>query len=677
MSLKRDSSHLSSPSSHDSILAQKAKRVKVEFNDNVDVRVMDDYDSKPFELVREEVRSAIEGHLRPSDTKDDTVYEQLRQVFASAAVGADDSPSRRRDVRTDEKPSSVLLKKYVVALLGRVRDLKECPRLVYSILDINWFGREESFVLQYRRFLGALGSAIPGFVKAIMERIVRHFTELPSSLGRVPGDPTISRRQMLDRLHSVLEYLLRLIPSASGDLAVVLRSEFPNHRTATRRAYISYVTNLFKIAAFTPELKGDILTLTLERIVKIDVEVQEELDDLEEDVDEGIMGGPGKTSSCLEDEDDDSNDSDAESTSSTELSTSLEQQRLEALRDTVAKLDAVLDLLFDHYTTTFTSGNKFESLDSFDHLLSQFSTFVMPTYRSRHTQFLVFHFAQVDRMLTERFVGHCVQIILGRNIPSNTAISAAAYLASFIARGARVPKYLVREVVMILTEHLSQLRRAYELTCRGPDLGRYSVYYAISQAILYIFCFRWRDLIKVSAYDDAIDLDDYDVFASGEPAWVPGFKENLNQSIYTRLNPLKVCSPTIVHQFAAIASHLRFMFVYPLLEMNKKIRLSSYRSYPTTGSVSAGRRETALSAKAGEEHHQLDAFFPFDPYQLSKSKRWLQGDYNEWKGVPGMKQADDDDDEDDDDDDGSEVDSDEDEGASDEDDVEEVGSQSS
>ena len=32
----------------------------------------------------------------------------------------------------------------------------------------------------------------------------------------------------------------------------------------------------------------------------------------------------------------------------------------------------------------------------------------------------------------------------------------------------------------------------------------------------------------------------------------------------------------------------------------------------------------------------LDGFFPFDPYHLPLSKRWLGGDYREWTGVPGL-----------------------------------------
>src|ERR1700712_1353513 len=79
--LKRDASHLSSPSASDSLTSGQNKRLKVAFDDNVDVRIMDDWTSKPLDLVKEEVRSAIDGHRRSGDEKDDTGYEQLRMTF--------------------------------------------------------------------------------------------------------------------------------------------------------------------------------------------------------------------------------------------------------------------------------------------------------------------------------------------------------------------------------------------------------------------------------------------------------------------------------------------------------------------------------------------------------------------------------------------------------------------
>lgn len=468
---------------------------------------------------------------------------------------------------------------------------------------------------------------------------------------------------MMDRLHNALRYLLRLIPSASSSLAETLRSTFPNHHTATRQAYIGYVKNSLKMIEYAPELKAEILTLITERLVKIDVEVQEEIEDLEEEVEERIVLG-GKSLQTHPEESDDEDDSDAESVSSSEMSVTPEEHHLRALRDTVAKLDDVLDLLFAHYSPLFAHGKVFEVNDTFEHLMSQFSTFVLPTYRSRHTQFLIFHFAQFSQSYAERFALALARMAFGRSSASHGSISAAAYLASFIARGARVSGSLIRETFHLLAGHLNALRDTYEPACRGPDLSRYSTFYATAQAMLYIFCFRWRDFIVTS---DDTDLDNYDIYDQGEPDWMPGIKETLTRAIYSKLNPLKVCSPPIVGQFAAIANHLRFMYVIPLLETNKRLRLSSYRSLASMtigiGGISemgASKRENTLTNQSGESHHQLDAFFPFDPYQLPKSKKWLEGDYMVWKAVPGMEEDDEDeedssDEEEDEEDDDEEV----------------------
>ena len=45
-------------------------------------------------------------------------------------------------------------------------------------------------------------------------------------------------------------------------------------------------------------------------------------------------------------------------------------------------------------------------------------------------------------------------------------------------------------------------------------------------------------------------------------------------------------------------------------------------------------RETGYSAR--EDWYQLDPYFPFDPYHLPVSKKWIEGDYIDWKNIPGL-----------------------------------------
>lgn len=180
--LKRDNSHLSSPSTLDPLVSNQSKRLKVAFDDNVDIRILDDWTSKPLDLVREEVRSGLDGHHRTGDERDDTGYDQLRMIFVSAGQ---DGQAHEADGSALDKPSTALLKKYMLALNGRVSELKGCVKLVMSILDVSWIGRDEGFVALYVRFLGALGVAVPGYMRSILDRIVRHlvgckpFTPLP------------------------------------------------------------------------------------------------------------------------------------------------------------------------------------------------------------------------------------------------------------------------------------------------------------------------------------------------------------------------------------------------------------------------------------------------------------------------------------------------------------------
>jgi RNA polymerase I-specific transcription initiation factor RRN3 len=197
-----------------------------------------------------------------------------------------------------------------------------------------------------------------------------------------------------------------------------------------------------------------------------------------------------------------------------------------------------------------------------------------------------------------------------------------------------------------LLTHLNKLRATFENGCRGPDLRRYGPFYSTAQAIIYIFCFRWRDLTTA-----AIDGDSPEQVEELEPSQVtfpPNIKEILHKSIYSRLNPLKICSPGIVTEFARISHHFQLLYVYPLLETNKRLRVSAFRSIAslTNANFSSVERDVRAGDHLG---YQMDAYFPFDPYQLPRSRRWVEGDYVEWRGVPGLHEDDNSDSEADDD----------------------------
>ncbi|KAF1949412.1 RNA polymerase I-specific transcription initiation factor RRN3 [Byssothecium circinans] len=587
------------------ITSAQTKRRRVTFDPDVDVHIVDP-NGKSLELVGEEVRRALEKR----EGGDNTAYDQLRSLFTV-------KPTSSRAVLSGQ------LQKYLIALTNNVPLLdNKCKGLVHAIIDCHWATRNEQFVRTYRNFIRSLLSMQPGFASSFLAMLVEMFIEQPSPAMRQQDDPTIERVRIQSRIHDVIKAIVRQNPMSSTYLGSILSSNFP-FPTDTAKAHVHYIRNILKVSEYCPELKGEILSLIMDKVVKIDVQIQADLEELDDDVEDRLID---------DDIEEDEDESDNESISSEE-SLDTEEKHIKELKESVTKLDNIMDILFSHYDSVLASGNRFEIDDSFESLLSQFASIILPTYRSRHTQFLLFHYSQTSSDLIERFAGCCAHLAFDRGKPEIARISAAAYLASYTARGAHISKEVVRDVFDLLCHQLEDLRITQEPNCKGPDLRRYSSYYAIAQALLYAYCFRWRDLIVTP--DDTLPTDEDIIYHEGDFEWHASIQSTLRRNIFSKLNPLKICSPAIVQQFASIAHHLRFLYVFPLMETNKRVRLSRAVGAYSDG---IGVRDTALTMKKGEEGFLMDAYFPFDPYMLTRSKKWVQGDYNEWKAIPGMRE---------------------------------------
>lgn len=629
LGLKRDSSYLDTDD--EAGLTPSAKRLRVAFSDDVDVRVMDDWNDKSFELVKEEVRLGISRHLAPAEQRNDEQYARLLHIL-------------NQDAFSGDAPSTKLLKRYIMALNWRITALGECSKLVLAVLDLSWLGRDCEFVDVYTKFLVILASTHSKFISPMMDRLVSNLERLPASTGRLPGEEPVARATMFDRLHVVMQTLSRRVPSTASVLMRMLKHQFPNDMS-TAKGYLQYQRHILRIAHEMPELKTEMMALIVQRLVNIDVQIQQDIDELEDDEEDRFLQRPQLGGNAVDPYD--SDDSDAESVSESEMTTTDDETRLKDLRLKVAKMDGTQDLLFEHYEPSFIAApDQPRQNAAYLELLSQFENFIMPN-RSRHAQFLLFHFAQTSPKYATHFASHCLSTACDRNVATTVRLTACAYVASFVARGSLVEQKLVREVVHTLSSYLEDMRQLYEPNCNAPDRRAYSIYYAVAQALFYIFCFRWRDLAVGSSESQSQDdagMTEEDILADGRDLhWLPGLKEILNRNMHSILNPLKVCSAAIVGEFAKIANHLRFLYAFSLLERNKRVRLGQVHAYSRLGAgIDIGRRETAWDRKTGDSHHQLEPYFPFDPYHLPLSKRWVQNEYNNWKLPRGMKQDDDD-----------------------------------
>ncbi|KAI4105827.1 MAG: hypothetical protein L6R37_002472 [Teloschistes peruensis] len=587
------------------------KRYRVTFDSDVEVRIIEKWEKSPA-VIQDAVRRALQSHT----TGDNSGYEKVKAIYAPPEDG-------------QEHASHIAIRNHTAALLSNVCMLnKDCADLVHSVLSSDWLGRSDDYVHLFVQFLANLVSAQGLFLADALRVLVENLTTTPPSQRQIHDLPSIPRSKYYSRAHRTLQYLLQVVPSACRILLSSLTMHFPHHNDS-RRAHVVYVHNLLQIAEYAPVLQTDILALITERLVKIDLQVQEDLEDLAEDVEDGVVQHIPQTRLDSATFLDDDQDSDEESDTDEEMDEDVLRTR--DITKSVEKMDRILDMLFTYYDQKASATSLDSRRSVVDVLMGQFQTIILPTHRSRHTQFLLFHFIQQSFPHIDAFVATCAQISFDKRRPAMVRQAAAAYLASFVARGVHVSSEIVVEVWDYISTELKRLHRESEAGCRGPDLQRYSTYYSLVQALLYIFCFRWRDL-EARSDDDEVDNDLPSIYGE-ERQWRVGVKDTFQLNIFSKLNPLKVCSPAIVTEFARIAHHLHVIYVYHLLETNKRVRLSQY-SGPSGYTLL--NRETALTARKDEDHQHLDEYFPFDPYYLPKSKRWIEGDYREWVGIPGL-----------------------------------------
>lgn len=290
------------------------------------------------------------------------------------------------------------------------------------------------------------------------------------------------------------------------------------------------------------------------------------------------------------------------------------------VRDMAAKLDAILKLLFDHLITrhssdppvlppmssvsspssssptspipTETSVRIFElQRAQFHTLLHTFERTVLRTFKSRYTQFVIFWFSSLHPDFADEFLGTLIHKVITLSEPTTTRAAAASYLASFVSRARFVDGDTVRRVVRLLCTYLTRELELYAEQKEAIHISHFTPFYAVSQAVFLIFCFRWRDLQEEQTQE--VQADDEEAndelglnAAAAKPEranWMTEL-DVLQQIIVSPLNPLKVTSPYYIQcprDRALILHHLLSSATMSSLSSSPLLRLRQISSSVT------------------------------------------------------------------------------------------------
>ena len=184
-------------------------------------------------------------------------------------------------------------------------------------------------------------------------------------------------------------------------------------------------------------------------------------------------------------------------------------------------------------------------------LLTIFDLTILRTFKSRYTQFLVFWYTSLDPEFADIFQGMLVERALFEFTSDGltrtttsvvTRAAAASYIGSFVSRATFVDKEGTRRIVGVLCEFIkAHLEGIQQLAVEGAvedglGLSQNTVFYAVSQAVFLIFCFRWRDLLEEQQHGDELLAQNADKVRN---KWIPELSI-LQRAVTSLLNPLMV-----------------------------------------------------------------------------------------------------------------------------------------
>ncbi|CAF2142761.1 unnamed protein product [Rotaria magnacalcarata] len=388
-----------------------------------------------------------------------------------------------------------------------------------------------------------------------------------------------SRLPLHDFAHETLQHIVLIVPLASTLLCPIAEQHFP-FMTKETNTQIIYVKNLLRSLSYLSIQRLRFLEIILSKLLRSDVHASRQ-DIIREE------------SSNIE----------AELVFSLEQLDTNDNNTKGMKHDQADKLDCLMLVMFEYITSTCIENgtvNYEQSKSLFRDLLSVFNRILLPTHDSSHVQFLLFYICSFHTDFSDEFMNNCWRTFVSPSVSMTFRQASICYLCSLIARA----KYIIIRSVLNITQLMVDWLHAYvsttETTSGNSNPNRHLPFYAICQAVLYIFIYRHQEIARLH---DGIDIV---------------LKWRIGRILSSELNPLKYSLPAITHRFAQLSRNYQIAFCYSIIETNNRYSL------PETFATNDNQNGYLPS-------NILYSYFPFDPYVLKRSLIYIQSLYNDYK----------------------------------------------
>ncbi|XP_033146280.1 RNA polymerase I-specific transcription initiation factor RRN3 isoform X1 [Brassica rapa] len=491
------------------------------------------------------------------------------------------------------------------ALSGSVAciDIIHHRKLLSSVFGMSLWDLKPHVMEALVGLLISLAATSGKYLDSCLNMLIGHFIPPRWVIDRLSQRRVIDQKtDVLSQVHGAILKITLLVPLAPSRLLPMLAQQMPKinkkdnvslfslvtfssrwHKLSRScfivlQVVVIYVENLFKLESSPIGQVGSsmIFMMVMERLRDLDLEIDWD-DILQDDSSRGMFDM----------ELEDAMNEGEENTSGGNV--------------VFESLDKLMVISFDHLESCNLDGR----LDQvFEKLFGAFENFILNTYKSKVSQFLMFYACSLDpENCGVKFASKLMDIFLSSNKPRPTRMSAVAYLASYLARGKFLPVSYVATMLKRLVDECADYCRTCNDDIR-PEA--HQIFYSGCQAIMYVLCFRMRSILNVPLFRSQL--------------------RPLESILMHRLNPLMVCLPSVVAEFLKQAKAGGMFVVSDAFIFDDLL-------------------ESELSRAFGGPE-RLDTFFPFDSCLLKSSNSYISPNFIYWSMVRPTYEEDDDDEED-------------------------------
>ena len=533
-------------------------------------------------------RSSNSGvHFKPPND-----FEETLQGVANQSIGReklDDFITHMKNQKGDA------LVEWLQRIQENLNHLKpSLETFVLAILGISWSDQEKPVITAFKNFLINLISAQSYYTKPVVKMLLYSM----QGTKEIPEDPTVVQ-DAFEGAHEALRAAVRISPLAAHvAISSYSRACMPFMATFHAHVHTNYITNLLKISEYLLDERAALLNCVLERLVQLDAELP---------MGEDLYGVNDEDEDEENDEENNQRRKSLDESSMASASPTSQQRkksRQESCRD---NLDESMRVVLEYVKAQCLElRDDPEAVEAFyQDLLQAFEVNVLPSYATGHVQYIIFYLASLYPEKISGLLEFFWKKFASFNSASILRQTSIAYIASLISRAKYIDSSILRSYLKRITDwiHMYLNNRTSDNDHSFVDLQAHGPFYAACQAVLYMLAFRYEELVQ------------------GPKSLQDLAKLRLSRIVTCSLNPLKVCLPPVVKNFASIARHYQLAYCETVIQKNSRLNL------PVVGNMSSN---TSVIGEA--QPALLDTFFPFDPYRLNNSKIYFSDHYREYQG---------------------------------------------